>query len=110
MEVCVTFVISIAGLDAKGDGDKKHQNAVLTELQESSPAVLVSDQTDMNSLALDHSEYESMHETTQTGNRKHLFFALGLDMFENQTFPQNWPHKPPYRNYCKFWMQLVSVY
>lgn len=60
------------GLDAKGDGDKKHQNAVLTELQESSPAVLVSDQTDMNSLALDHSEYESMHETTQTGGNEQL--------------------------------------
>ncbi|XP_052552044.1 la-related protein 4B isoform X2 [Tympanuchus pallidicinctus] len=60
------------GLDAKGDGDKKHQNAVLTELQESSPAVLVSDQTDMNSLALDHSEYESMHETAQTGGNEQL--------------------------------------
>ncbi|XP_021242395.1 la-related protein 4B isoform X2 [Numida meleagris] len=60
------------GLDAKGDGDKKHQNAVLTELQESSPAVSVSDQTDMNSLALDHSEYESMHETTQTGGNEQL--------------------------------------
>ncbi|OXB66925.1 hypothetical protein ASZ78_017053 [Callipepla squamata] len=61
------------GLDAKGNGEKKHQNAVLTELQESSTAVSVSDQTDMNSLALDHSEYESMHETTQTGNRVSFF-------------------------------------
>lgn len=67
------FVISAAGLDANGDGDKKHQNAVLTELQEPSPAVSVSDQTDMNTLALDHSEYESMHETTQTGKRKLIF-------------------------------------
>ncbi|XP_068260617.1 la-related protein 4B isoform X2 [Nyctibius grandis] len=60
------------GLDANGDGNKKHQNAVLTELQEPSPAVLVSDQTDMNPLALDHSEYESMHETTQTGGNEQL--------------------------------------
>ncbi|XP_061205570.1 la-related protein 4B isoform X5 [Neopsephotus bourkii] len=54
-------------LDASSDGDKKHHNAVLTELQEPSPVVSISDQTDMNPLALDHSEYESMHETTQTG-------------------------------------------
>ncbi|XP_074901833.1 la-related protein 4B isoform X5 [Buteo buteo] len=60
------------GLDANGDGDKKHQNAVLTELQEPSPAVSVSDQTDMNPLALDHSEYESIHETTQTGGNEQL--------------------------------------
>ncbi|KAM9575615.1 la-related protein 4B isoform 1-T1 [Guaruba guarouba] len=59
-------------LDASGDGDKKHQNAVLTELQEPSPVVSVSDQTDMNPLALDHSEYESMHETTQTGGNEQL--------------------------------------
>ncbi|XP_012947127.4 la-related protein 4B isoform X2 [Anas platyrhynchos] len=60
------------GLDANGDSDKKHQNAVLTELQEPSPAVSVSDQTDMNPLALDHSEYESMHETAQTGGNEQL--------------------------------------
>ncbi|KAM6339096.1 la-related protein 4B isoform 2-T2 [Podargus strigoides] len=60
------------GLDANGNGNKKHQNAVLTELQEPSPAVSVSDQTDMNPLALDHSEYESMHETTQTGGNEQL--------------------------------------
>ncbi|KAJ7410854.1 La ribonucleoprotein domain family member 4B [Willisornis vidua] len=60
------------GLDANGDGDKKHQNAVLTELPEPSPAVSVSDQTDMNPLALDHSEYESIHETTQTGGTEQL--------------------------------------
>ncbi|XP_027741928.1 la-related protein 4B isoform X2 [Empidonax traillii] len=60
------------GLDANGDGDKKHQNAVLTELPEPSPAVSVSDQTDMNPLTLDHSEYESMHETTQTGGNEQL--------------------------------------
>uniref|UniRef100_A0A8C2SSA6 La ribonucleoprotein 4B n=1 Tax=Coturnix japonica TaxID=93934 RepID=A0A8C2SSA6_COTJA len=70
------------GLDAKGDGDKKHQNAVLTELQESSPAVLVSDQTDMNSLALDHSEYESMHETTQTGGNEQLLSEGQEDLRE----------------------------
>ncbi|XP_009876368.1 PREDICTED: la-related protein 4B [Apaloderma vittatum] len=60
------------GLDANSDGDKKHQNAVLTELQEPSPAVSVSDQTDMNPLTLDHSDYESMHETTQTGGNEQL--------------------------------------
>ncbi|PKK32075.1 La ribonucleoprotein domain family, member 4B, transcript variant X1 [Columba livia] len=60
------------GLDASGDGDKKHQNAVLTELQEPPPAVSVSDQTDMNPLTLDHSEYDSMHETTQTGANEQL--------------------------------------
>ncbi|XP_040403689.1 la-related protein 4B isoform X2 [Cygnus olor] len=60
------------GLDANGDSDKKHQNAVVTELQEPSPAVSVSDQTDMNPLALDHSEYESMHETAQTGGNEQL--------------------------------------
>ncbi|OPJ85335.1 la-related protein 4B isoform A [Patagioenas fasciata monilis] len=60
------------GLDASGDGDKKHQNAVLTELQEPPPAVPVSDQTDMNPLTLDHSEYDSMHETTQTGGNEQL--------------------------------------
>ncbi|XP_033376288.1 la-related protein 4B isoform X1 [Parus major] len=60
------------GLDANGDGDSKHQNAVLTELPEPSPAVPGSEQTDMNPLALDHSEYESVHETTQTGGNEQL--------------------------------------
>ncbi|XP_037979704.1 la-related protein 4B isoform X2 [Motacilla alba alba] len=60
------------GLDANGDGDKKHQNAVLTELPEPSAAVPGSEQADMNPLALDHSEYESMHETTQTGGSEQL--------------------------------------
>ncbi|KAI1242602.1 La-related protein 4B, partial [Lamprotornis superbus] len=60
------------GLDANGDGDKKHQNAVLTELPEPSPAVPGSEHTDMNPLTLDHSEYESMHETTQTGGNEQL--------------------------------------
>ncbi|XP_068030108.1 la-related protein 4B isoform X3 [Anomalospiza imberbis] len=60
------------GLDANGDGDKKHQNAVLTELPEPSAAVPGSEQADMNPLALDHSEYESMHETTQTGGNEQL--------------------------------------
>lgn len=59
-----------AGLDANGNGDKKHQNAVLTELPEPSPAAPGSEQTDMNPLALDHSDYESMHDTTQTGKEK----------------------------------------
>uniref|UniRef100_A0A8C9N188 La ribonucleoprotein 4B n=1 Tax=Serinus canaria TaxID=9135 RepID=A0A8C9N188_SERCA len=60
------------GLDANGDGDKKHQNAVLTELPEPNAAVPGSEQADMNPLALDHSEYESMHETTQTGGNEQL--------------------------------------
>ncbi|NXT02502.1 LAR4B protein, partial [Jacana jacana] len=60
------------GLDTNGDGDKKHQNAVLTELQEPSPAVSVSDQADMNPLGLDHSDYESMHESPQTGGNEQL--------------------------------------
>ncbi|KAL2307221.1 hypothetical protein Nmel_000171 [Mimus melanotis] len=66
------FVMCAAGLDANGDGDKKHQNAVLTELPEPSPAVPSSEHTDMNPLTLDHSEYESMHETTQTGGNEQL--------------------------------------
>ncbi|KAM4689543.1 la-related protein 4B isoform 2-T2 [Discoglossus pictus] len=53
------------GLDANGDGDKKSQNAVLTVLQEPSPSV--SDQTDMNTVSLENSEYESMHETSHSG-------------------------------------------
>ncbi|XP_074841133.1 la-related protein 4B isoform X2 [Carettochelys insculpta] len=60
------------GLDANGDGDKKQQNAVLTELQEPSLTVPVLDQRDMNTLALDNSDYESMHETTQTGGNDQL--------------------------------------
>ncbi|XP_074411081.1 la-related protein 4B isoform X1 [Zonotrichia albicollis] len=60
------------GLDANGDGDKQHQSAVLTELPEPSAAVPGSEQADMNPLALDHSEYESMHETTQTGGNEQL--------------------------------------
>ncbi|XP_030825076.1 la-related protein 4B isoform X2 [Camarhynchus parvulus] len=60
------------GLDADGDGDKKHQSAVLTELPEPSADVPGSEQADMNPLALDHSEYESMHETTQTGGNEQL--------------------------------------
>lgn len=59
-----------AGLEANGDGDKKHQNESLTELQEPSPTAPLSDQTDMNPLAVDNSEYESMHENTQTGKIK----------------------------------------
>ncbi|XP_054847244.1 la-related protein 4B isoform X3 [Eublepharis macularius] len=60
------------GLDTNGDGDKKHQNESLTELQEPSLVVPVSDQTDMNPLALDNSEYESLHENTQTGGKEQL--------------------------------------
>ncbi|XP_053778018.1 la-related protein 4B isoform X4 [Desmodus rotundus] len=47
-------------LDVNGDGDKSHENAALSELQEP-------DQTAMNTLALDHSEYESLPENSETG-------------------------------------------
>lgn len=47
-------------MDANGDGDKSHENAALSELQEL-------DQTAMNTLALDHSEYESLPENSETG-------------------------------------------
>ncbi|XP_014639187.1 PREDICTED: la-related protein 4B isoform X2 [Ceratotherium simum simum] len=51
------------GLDANGDGDKSHENAALSDLQES-------DQTAMNTLALDHSEYESPPENSETGRNE----------------------------------------
>ncbi|XP_027696849.1 la-related protein 4B isoform X2 [Vombatus ursinus] len=51
------------GLDASSNGDASYPNAVLADLQE---PVSLSDQTDMNALVLDHSEYESMPENTQT--------------------------------------------
>ncbi|XP_036887851.1 la-related protein 4B isoform X3 [Sturnira hondurensis] len=47
-------------LDVSGDGDKSHENAALSELQEP-------DQTAMNTLALDHSEYEPLPENSETG-------------------------------------------
>ncbi|XP_070110774.1 la-related protein 4B isoform X9 [Equus przewalskii] len=51
------------GLDASGDGDKSHDNAALSDLQESN-------QTAMNTLALDHSEYESPPENSETGGNE----------------------------------------
>ncbi|XP_036615342.1 la-related protein 4B isoform X1 [Trichosurus vulpecula] len=51
------------GLDASSNGDTSYPNAVLADLQE---PVSLSDQTDMNTLVLDHSEYESMPENPQT--------------------------------------------
>ncbi|KAM5235852.1 la-related protein 4B isoform 2-T2 [Ctenodactylus gundi] len=51
------------GLDANGDGDKSHENAAVPDLQES-------DQTDMNPLALGHSEYESLPENSETGGNE----------------------------------------
>uniref|UniRef100_A0A8C6ETP9 La ribonucleoprotein 4B n=1 Tax=Marmota marmota marmota TaxID=9994 RepID=A0A8C6ETP9_MARMA len=53
----------VIGLDASGDGDKSQENAALPDLQES-------DQTDMNTLALDHSEYESLPENSETGGNE----------------------------------------
>lgn len=52
--------ITITGLDANGDGDKSQENAAFPDVQES-------DQTDMNTLTLDHSEYESLPENSETG-------------------------------------------
>ncbi|XP_006874482.1 PREDICTED: la-related protein 4B [Chrysochloris asiatica] len=51
------------GLDGNGDGDKSHENAVLPDLQ-------ASDQTDMNTFPLDHSEYESLPENSETGGNE----------------------------------------
>ncbi|EPY86853.1 hypothetical protein CB1_000294001 [Camelus ferus] len=47
------------GSDTNGDGDKSHENAALSDLQES-------DQTAMSTLGLDHSEYESPPENSET--------------------------------------------
>ncbi|XP_028625710.1 la-related protein 4B isoform X3 [Grammomys surdaster] len=49
------------GLDANGDGDKSRENAVLPDAQEA-------EQTDMSTLALDHSEYEPLPENDTGGN------------------------------------------
>ncbi|XP_021122015.1 la-related protein 4B isoform X10 [Heterocephalus glaber] len=51
------------GLDASGDGDRSHENAAFPDVQES-------DQTDMNTLALDNSEYESLPENNETGGNE----------------------------------------
>ncbi|XP_058153632.1 la-related protein 4B isoform X6 [Dasypus novemcinctus] len=51
------------GLDANGDGDKSHENAAVSDLQESG-------QTDMNTLSLEHSEYESLPENSETGGNE----------------------------------------
>ncbi|OCT75522.1 hypothetical protein XELAEV_18030703mg [Xenopus laevis] len=55
------------GLEADDESEKKSENAVLTVLQEVPPSVSVSDRTDMNTISLGNSEYESMHETTHSG-------------------------------------------
>ncbi|XP_028715282.1 la-related protein 4B isoform X4 [Peromyscus leucopus] len=51
------------GLDTNGDGDKSHENAALSDLEEA-------DQTDMSTLALDHSEYEPLPESNDTGGNE----------------------------------------
>ncbi|NIG61038.1 la-related protein 4B isoform X5 [Pontoporia blainvillei] len=53
---------SSPGLDTNGDGDKSHENAALSDLQES-------DQTAMSTLGLDHSEYESPPENSETEHK-----------------------------------------
>lgn len=67
--MCI-FFLPPSGLEANGDGDKKHQNESIAELQDPSLTVPLVDQTDMNPLALDHSEYESMQENTQIGKKQ----------------------------------------
>ena len=51
------------GLDTNGDGYKSHENVALSDLQES-------DQTAMSTLGLDHSEYESPLESSETGGNE----------------------------------------
>ncbi|XP_037366427.1 la-related protein 4B isoform X1 [Talpa occidentalis] len=53
---------SLDGLDADGDGDK-NENAALSDLQES-------DQIAMNTSAVDHKEYESLPENSETGGNE----------------------------------------
>uniref|UniRef100_A0A8C8UIN9 HTH La-type RNA-binding domain-containing protein n=1 Tax=Peromyscus maniculatus bairdii TaxID=230844 RepID=A0A8C8UIN9_PERMB len=53
----------VTGLDTNGDGDKSHENATLSDLEEA-------DQTDMSTLALDHSEYEPLPESNDTGGNE----------------------------------------
>ncbi|XP_019484203.1 PREDICTED: la-related protein 4B isoform X6 [Hipposideros armiger] len=50
-------------LNANGDGDRSHEDAALSELQES-------DQTAMNTVALDHSEYECPPESSDAGGNE----------------------------------------
>lgn len=70
--IFVTLIVFSTALEANGDGDKKHQNESLTKHQEPSLSVPLSNQTDMNPLALDHAEYETVHENTETGMEKVL--------------------------------------
>uniref|UniRef100_A0A2K5Z2F7 La ribonucleoprotein 4B n=1 Tax=Mandrillus leucophaeus TaxID=9568 RepID=A0A2K5Z2F7_MANLE len=51
------------GSDASGDGDQSHENAALSDPQESDPA-------DMNALALGPSEYDSLPENSETGGNE----------------------------------------
>ncbi|XP_031215284.1 la-related protein 4B isoform X6 [Mastomys coucha] len=51
------------GLDANGDGDKSHENAALPDTPEA-------EQTDMSTLAVDHSEYEPLAENNDTGGNE----------------------------------------
>ncbi|XP_037691615.1 la-related protein 4B isoform X4 [Choloepus didactylus] len=51
------------GLDANGHGDKSHENAAISDLQESG-------QTEMNTLSLEHSEYESRPDDSEAGGNE----------------------------------------
>lgn len=53
----------VLGLDDNGDGDKSRENAALPDAQEA-------EQTDMSTLALDHSEYEPLPENNDTGGNE----------------------------------------
>ncbi|XP_029403176.1 la-related protein 4B isoform X6 [Mus pahari] len=53
----------VLGLDTNGDGDKSRENASLQDAQEA-------EQTDMSTLTLDHSEYESLPENNGTGGNE----------------------------------------
>uniref|UniRef100_A0A8C5RPV0 La ribonucleoprotein 4B n=1 Tax=Laticauda laticaudata TaxID=8630 RepID=A0A8C5RPV0_LATLA len=59
-------------LEANGDDDKKHQNESLKGHQEPSLSIPLSNQTDMNPLALDHAEYKTVHENTESGSKENL--------------------------------------
>ncbi|KAL0627963.1 La-related protein 4B [Plecturocebus cupreus] len=56
-----------SGSDASGDGDQSHENAALPDPQESDPA-------DMNALTLGPTEYDSLPESSETGNQWSAFY------------------------------------
>lgn len=89
-----------AGLDASSDGDKRPQSAALTEPPEPAPAAPGPEHTDMNPLALEHPDYDSVHDATHTGegqlgcawawceNKLNTYFALNSEHLKNKTIPE----------------------